>query len=445
MIFRNTMAGVIMMLFAVSTLFADTTSINKFLMTVQKDYDIEAQDEKVSAIQNAKAGVPFLDEIEFRMENVAPFSKTLKWGDRMRYSVRLTPEAIGETSAEKRFHLVTLERAVYKKNLIMNKLLKDRYYMIIDFLFKKVELKRYEALSVLYRDRVNVLEKMVDDVEFELEELIDAQKDLTKNEMEVIEIQNLLAVLEKKIRLHLSDSTFTDFDTTDLISVDSLYSLLGKTQINIDSTNIHLMEFMYDVELTKCAYDLERASNRKFLSHIELGYNQDQYHDEVLQRQENIERLAEDKSIKTKHDYAKAFSVGFGITVPFVSIKRDDLVERKTDLIDAKEEYNEMRDLLLDSALTVKGEIQTLVEKFSYIMKRKKEIINQEALSKYVQAEGELLQMLEIEEKILEDQIEMDELLYNIYHKYIKMLNITGRLSLAPIRNYLSKDQGILK
>jgi hypothetical protein len=426
-------SGICIYIFCLFTTASGVISTGLFLATVKKDYDLEAQQEKLDFLSHSYSSVPYIDKIEFRIGDVYPYSRNVYWSDRLKYAVRLSPSGLGETYSENKFFKTDFEYNKIKKERLLNSLLMERYNLIIDLLGMKSMLERDSELATLYLDRIKVLEKRVNDDNFEIETLIEAEDQYTRLNLSIIEQKSQIRTIEDRIRVYLPQTSEIEFDTTELIEVDSLYALLCKTPVVIDSGNILLKECELEYKIAGRRYELESASLRKYISFLQFGYDQSTYAEEAAKKRD-----------QKRFDFSKAFSLEAGISVPIMD--RNDLNRRMLSRIDAKGNYYDLMAKLQENALTLKGEIQALVEQYKFSQERNAQIRTESSLQKYIQLSGDdPLIILRIRESIIRNQSLIDKIRFDVYRKYIKVIDITGSLSSEPVKNYLSKKQEVIK
>jgi hypothetical protein len=409
---------------------ADTISMSSFLLTVQKDYDLDAHNKKIEYLSRNNVAIPFLDDIEFKIKNVAPFSNTTDFFDRYRYSIRLSPNGIGQTFAGNALHRKNLQLAIHKRDMKLNGLLKNRYSLIIDYLAKSSQAVRYSELILVYEDRIKILDAKVNDTDFDFEMLIETEDKYTNLQLNLIEIKKELQIYKEKIKSYVSDSGIIFIDTAAMISVDSLYQKLVQNRITIDTSNIYMREGILELDEANLRARYEQVSKRKYLSYFEFGYDQDKYVDE-----------RQDMDKNKSYDFTKAFSLGLGISIPILTTKRDDFDKTLINKIKAQENFLEINSELVEQVRLLNIEIMTLKDQYNFILKRHNEIRTDSSLKKYIQQGEEPLKILKIKESAINGELRMDKLRFDIYNKYIKMLDITGQLSKMPLRNYLSENQ----
>jgi len=412
-------------------LLAKQVSVNSILKTVKEDNTLEIQEKTISDLRNSSRYIPYIDEIEFRVNSADPFSKTENIIQRQKYAIRISPNGFGETSAARKVISGMLDYNIHRREKLINSLLKDRYLLIIEVLYNYSVLKRSFEMKELLEDRISVLEKMVNTEDFDFSDIVKAETDYSKLQLDIIELQNTIHFYEIQINGILPYTDSIELDTTDLIEVSALKRELQRSVIKLDSNNIYLKECLLKLHTAQNLFQFETKTSRKVISFLEFEMDAD--------------KLAKEKLEKTP-DYNNAFSFGFGITIPIVNSDKIDINRRLLSMLDDNEDYIVEKKTLEDTARMLQEEINALIQKYEFLTQRSEMIKTESFLGKYALVEGEdPLTLLKIRQSVINNGELMDEVKYKIYKKYIQMMDITGKLSESPLRNFLSKNRDIIE
>jgi hypothetical protein len=417
---------------AVTVSKGENVRIATFLSTVNEDSSLMNQTKTIKSLQKSSVRFPIIDEIEFKMGSAAPFSPNYSWSQRQRYSARITPNGIGETFMAGKVYKISLDYNIHKKEMLLNSFLKKRYLIISELLYGKTILKRSLEHKILLEDRIAVLEKMSTLEDFDFTDLVKAQKDFSKLNLEIIEHKNLVDISENHFRAIMPLIGDIELDTIGLIEINAIKDLINKSSLNIDNENVYLKESVLKMDAAQSLYKLESKDNRRILSFLEFGFDADKYADEKADKIKN-------KGNKDKYEFNKAFNMELGLTLPIRGLSRIDDNKRMLKMVEEQEEYSSNKEELEEIARILQGEIHTLVEQYNFLADRRKEMNPESVLNKYMALDGEdPLVLLKIKENINENETMLEEVKFLIYGKYIEVMDITGRLCEKPLRNYLS-------
>jgi hypothetical protein len=393
--------------------FADASflSTGRYLSTAFQDDTLNFQNEKISFLKNTSSRTPFLNEIEFRMK-IDEFES-----NKQRYAVRLKPNGWGEAENGRKVHDKTVQYNKTHYDFLINRALKDRYDIIIDCLYNRQIISLNEELMVVYEDRVSVLKQSVDTVNFNPNDLLDAENDMIRLELDLITLKNDTVTIEEEILRNLPGADAVAFDTAGMIGIPAMKKIIAGTDLG-ERQNIHLEHTRQDAALSEAQYELEKSENRKFLSFIEAAYDTDD-----------------------QGEFEEAFSIQFGISIPFGNPNRLDINRRKLSSLKAQSAYAiQQKEVREDSAL-LSRDVNRLIAQYSVLKAKKTRSNTRASFNTYRRMEGvSPLILLKLKESLLKTDIVMQKINRRIYKKYIQFLDISGKLSEKPYKNYLSDN-----
>ncbi len=412
---------------------AEKSSIGTFLLTAEKDYSVAEQEKKVSFLQESSKNMPVIDDIELRIRN-----RAYRF-DRQRYSLRVEPRGFGETRASRNVYQTLLHYNKHKKNVLLNEKLSERCFLVIELLYHQMMLVLYKRLSVLYEDRISVLKKQTGSLDFDLNDIIKSENKLTKLRLEIVNLEKnehlikegYIPLLRRKIIIGDTSDKFDTFDTTGFVTVEYISEQVKNTGFNLDSNNVYLQHDKLELQFAENRYNLEVAEGRRYISFFEFAYDHG----------ERMEELAE-KNDNDPYDLKRAFIMNLGIRIPYINSDRHDINRRKLEYLSDKENYTELKRELEYRVNKDSDDIRTLVEQYAFLKARKENVNAESSLKRYLEMEGvDPLVLLSLKESIIDNDINMEEIKFNILRNYIRILDVTGQLSRKPIKNYLSLKQ----
>jgi hypothetical protein len=388
---------------------ASFLSTGRYLSTAFQDDILDFQNEKISFLKNTSSRTPFLNEVEFRMK-IDEFES-----NKQRYAVRLKPNGWGEAENSRKVHDKTVQYNKTHYDFLVNQALKERYDIIIDYLHNRQIISLNEELMVVYEDRVSVLKQSVDTVNFNPNDLLDAENDVIRLELDLIALKNDTVTIEGEILRNLPGADAIAFDISGMIGIPAIKNIIAGTDLG-ERQNIHLEDTRQDAALSEAEYELEKSENRKFLSFIEAAYDTDE-----------------------QDDVEEAFSIQFGISIPFGNPNRPDINRRKLSSLKAQSAYAiRQKEVREDSAL-LSRDVNRLISQYTLLKAKKTRSNTRASFHAYQRMEGvSPLILLKLKESLLKTDIVMQKINRRIYEKYIQFLDISGKLSEKPYKNYLS-------
>jgi hypothetical protein len=426
---RYLLTSAIVIPFISVTLTAGQPSFKNLLISARNDPVVSSQDNKNAAVTKTFNGIPGIENIEFRVRNTG-FDQ-----NNFRYSLRLQPRGVLETRAAGSYNssLITTKRM--KRNLLLNIAIYNRYITFIDLLEWKTLLELYHELITLYDDRIKVLEESAYSEKFELEKLVKAEDDRSDEKVFSLEIEKNISVLEQRVAYYLGDSSFTSFDTSGLVSIETIIRRIETGTFSLDTNNAYLDFYRTEIDLARKRFDLEKAETRRYLDLISFNYDNGEMYDELMRKYD-----LKDYNLK------KSFSIELGFRIPNLTLAAHELNSRRADLLKESEKYEKVKDELSEKVRKDLADLRQLIAQYRYLKERSSQVDVEASLKKFVQIDGiDPLVVLEIKEDILKNRISSTSIKYGIMRNYIYVIDNAGLLSQTPIRNYLSENMEIVE
>ena len=426
---RYLLTSAIVIPFISATLTAGQPSFKYLLLSARNDPVVFSQDNKDAVVTKTFIGIPGIENIEFRVRNTG-FDQ-----NNFRYSLRLQPRGVLETRAAGRYNSSLITNKKMKRNLLLNVAIYNRYITFIDLLEWKALLELYHELIALYDDRIKVLEESAYSEKFELEKLVKAEDDRSDEKVFSLEIEKNISVLEQRITYYLGDSSFIAFDTSGLVSIETIIRRIETGTFSLDTNNAYLDFYRTEIELARKRFDLEKAETRRYVDLISFNYDNGEMYDELMRKYD-----LEDYNLK------KSFSIEVGFRIPNLTLAAHELNSRRADLLKESEKYEQVKDELSEKIRKDLADLRQLIAQYRYLKERSSQVDVEASLKKFVQIDGiDPLVVLEIKEDILKSRISSTSIKYGIMRNYIYVIDNAGLLSQTPIRNYLSENMEIVE
>ena len=401
------------------------TDIDTYLLTARKGSALKMQKKKVKYLKQSSSGMPLVDDVEIRVRNQA-----LEF-DNQRYTLRVEPCGFGETKAARQLYRNQLSFNKLKEKRMLAKRLKRRYDDVLDCLEKHSLLQLHKELAVIYEDRVKVLEKLTESSDFSLSDLIQAEDRFTESTTENIEREQRHRLLQKKIQNRIKDSSFVMFDTTDLVSIDSVAAFIENTDFKIGKKNIYMKYEKLQLQRAESEYRLETAQGRRYISFLEFSFDDGEWSEEL-----------ERKNVGKAYDLGRAYLFEVGLRIPFINMDKNDVNRRMLKYYSDKQNFEQINEDLEDKIEKDSDDIRVLLAKYKYLQRREEDINSESSLKKYLEMDGiEPIRLLSIKESIVKNKIAREKVKHDILRNYIRVLDVSGMLADKPLKNYLSAKQ----
>lgn len=383
--------------------------IEDYLATAENDYTLDYSNRKIAFLNVSSSNTPFLNEVELRVD-IDKFKS-----DEQSYAVRFKPNGWGEARDGKRVYDATLEYSKTERDMLYNRALKDRYLTVIDYLFTKHVMALNEELMVLYEDRMNVLRQMASSPDFDGSDLIDVENDIIKLQLDLINLKNDAVTIEDEIGRNIGTGP-VEFESEEIAGVGVIEKATDQILREAGAENVYLENARLNAELAKARHRLEQSENRKYLQFVEAAYDMDD-----------------------RDDFEQAFSIRFGISIPIVNPNRLDVNRRKLASLKAKSEYEIAKKTASGDIIRLSRNLKRLIRQYEVLAEKKTESGAESSYKIYRQVDGvSPLILLKLKESMLKTDIAIEKTRRRIYEKYVKLLDISGRLPEKPLKNHLA-------
>ncbi|AGA77749.1 hypothetical protein [Echinicola vietnamensis] len=301
----------------------------------------------------------------------------------------------------------------------LNNALKNRYKLIISLIKNQRVLRGKLELKDLLEDRISTLRKLANNLDFDYQELLEAENDLHKLRIDQVDLENNVLQSSKEIGRLLNIQGPIELEEKDLISVNDIMLFVKSYSGEIDNNNFYYKQQSLNVTLAELEYKQKKASAKNPIKFFEASYRDD-----------------------LNDTFRKDFSVGMGIKIPIGSAVKGSLNERVIKIVKEKNELDELKFELNESIREIVLRLDVLFDKHRLLSTILKESNEQESLKKYRSIEGiSPLVLLKVKENIIKKQQIRLDLEKEIFSLYLEFLDLNGLLIKSPLVNYLNSQQ----
>ncbi|QDH78812.1 hypothetical protein FKX85_07095 [Echinicola soli] len=274
-------------------------------------------------------------------------------------------------------------------------------------------------LRDLLEDRINTLKKLANNLDFDYQELLEAENDFHKLQIDLVDLENNVMQSSREIGRLLRIQGTLELEEKDLISVDDIMVFVKSYSGGIDNTNFYYEQQSLNVNLAELEYQQKKASAKNPIKFFEASYRDD-----------------------LNDTFRKDFSVGMGIKIPIGLAAKGSLNERVIKIVKEKNELDELKFELNESIREIILQLDVLFDKHRLLTTILKESNEKESLKKYRSIEGiSPLVLLKVKENIIKKQQIRLDLEKEIFSLYLEFLDLNGLLIKSPLVNYLSSQQ----
>ncbi len=391
--------------------------VARLLASALSQKEVLRQNEKTDFLKSSSFSLPWINEVEVRVRtNEFDF-------DLNRYTVRAKPNTPLQRNYQHAYQKSVIAVNESQNDILLNNAFKLRYQLIADWYYTKQMLTEKGKLKILYLDRINALKNSIAYQNFDINDLIKAENDLN-------DLERSTFLLKENIRqFQIKATDFTAMKNISDIIIDNFISIetLKKNYTRILRTKIknHPLVKYYDekVNLATREYKLKKANATNFIDYVEARY-------------EN----------KKKDYFNEHFAVGVGITIPTKG--SNELMFNKLKLKKISEEIKlrNQKDALQLQKKLLRSHFESLLREYDLIHTQISHSSAAKTIEEYEKyGDVSAFTLLDIQEGIYKKSEEIVKIKYQILLAYIELLDVYGKFTERPLRNYFSNNMEELR
>ena len=442
-----------------AAVFAEPLTWEKLVESAKNDPRYEAA-QKRSEATSGERNTKLWDKLELRYQlDGFSFAKH-------DFELRMSPKTFGESSADK-------ERADAVRNyenarfgVERSLLLYDRYERGVRYVMRKKINEINKQLLQVNSDRIEVLHLKSGSASFNPEDLMAALEKGATLKADLLSDSTALRDAELKMKIWVPDFDGVDLDSSFLPTMDELaQNLSNGVEVNENFPLVAMARGKRDAEVAQAKQDVSKG--RDYISHIGIGYSLQiesllekykdldasdiygtgvyaDYKDEfqsktgctsALNCSATASILVPDKDNRKTAD---KFFVNLAFRLPFFDSGKDADLKLQVAKLDAESDYlADVRDINQKVARLTE-EVLALIGQW----KVQKEFVEQVGASGFMEqfarnAGSDPLLLLRAKESALESDMKAVKLEYDIFFRYLELLNYAGILAREGVVNHL--------
>ena len=383
-----------------------------FLSTARSDISLVPTQSKLDFLKENNFNAPWISRVEFRTRsNDANISQD-------DFRLRITPANPGELKANKRYYDKQIDLLNLEHQEEFNNALKQRYLIMIAHIFEFEKLTYLEKQIEINRKLIEMMNQTGMASSLDLGDLIDAEANeldlnlsIEDSEFEMIEIEYLIKQVYE----------FTgniDWNSKELIEVQDILNLFAEFKEHPTGQHIYLTKIDQKNLLAAERYKIEKSESLR-----NIGYFQAEY------------------DVDRGNEPSDHFGYQIGIRIPIVNPDKPDLNRRKLDLMDdeavlegKKDDHKRKMELSVLRMEHYSNQYNEIKEKITLMSKQNYlGLQNPDKVMKI----SDLIKMNEFYMDLLTRKNAIQK---KIYETYLEYLDLNGKISEPPLRNYLSKN-----
>ncbi len=401
-----------------TTAFSQKTITSADILTsALRDRAVDLQAKKIERLRALSYRLPWVEDVGLRTgTDQFDFAQ-------QNFSLRMNVNGMAEIRAQKSIHQNVLALELAEKGVLLERALLVRYEQLAEFWHIENAAFIQKKLRDVQADKMEVLRELArTSADLDLDYLIKSE-----DEMHQID-QNLLDFEQKRLNIrHLVADGLGlregwRLDSADRISINDLRFIVAHLPEKKAIASPLVARQTAEVQFRKAERELEKAKARKVLDFFQTSYSADR--DEPFRNE---------------------FSVGLGLLFPYrgsSKIKLNDL------FIGHLEEAVRREDL----AAQLADELRRERERFELLFRQRDLVLHQLFESNALFAFAEIskvqgsspLALLRLQENLLKRTLQSAEIERQIVLAYLRILELSGKISEPPLRNWLSDRQASL-
>ena len=388
------------------------------------------------------------------------------------FELRVTPQAFGERAADKAHYeaVKNYQQAAFAVERSI--LLYDRYERGVRYVLRQKINEINKQLLQVVQDRIEVLHLKSGSASFNAEDLMTSLEKSASLKANLLSDSTALRDAELKMLSWAPDYDNVYLDSTFLPTMEELAEFL-KNGVTVDENFplVALAKGKRDSDISKAQQDASK--DRNYISHVGIGYSlqieslmekykdleykdiksgarYDEYESEWMSKActQTVqgECASYDASYKLRKLFpdtdnrktADKFFVNLAFRLPFFDSNKDASLREQVEKLDAESKYlDEVREVNQKVARLTE-EVLTLIDQWKVLKDYAEQVNASGFMEQFAHKAGsDPLLLLRARESALESDLKAAKLEYDIFVRYLALLDYAGGLARQDVANHL--------
>ena len=380
------------------------------------------------------------------------------------FELRVTPQAFGERAADKAHYEAAKNYQQASFAVERSILLYDRYERGVRYVMRKKINEINKQLLQVNSDRIEVLHLKAGSASFSAEDLMTSLEKNASLKSNLLSDSTALRDAELKLKIWVPDFEGVDLDSTFMPSMDELAEFL-KNGVTVDENFplVALAKGKRDSDISKAQQDASK--DRNYISHIGIGYSLQieslmekykelncsdvlkpeyaKYKDEFMRNSGDCiadpyytsrKLVADQDNRKT----ADKFFVNLAFRLPFFDSNKDASLREQIEKLDAESKYLDDVREINQKVARLTEEVLTLIDQWKVLKDYAEQVNASGFMEQFARNAGsDPLLLLRARESALESDLKAAKLEYDIFARYLALLDYAGGLARQDVTNHL--------
>ena len=380
------------------------------------------------------------------------------------FELRVTPQAFGERAADKAHYEAAKNYQQASFAVERSILLYDRYERGVRYVMRKKINDINKQLLQVNSDRIEVLHLKAGSASFSAEDLMTSLEKNASLKSNLLSDSTALRDAELKLKIWVPDFEGVDLDSTFMPSMEELAEFL-KNGVTVDESFplVALAKGKRDSDISKAQQDASK--DRDYISHVGIGYSLQieslmekykelncsdvlkpeyaKYKDEFMRNSGDCiadpyytsrKLVADQDNRKT----ADKFFVNLAFRLPFFDSNKDASLREQIEKLDAESKYMDDVREINQKVARLTEEVLTLIDQWKVLKDYAEQVNASGFMEQFARNAGsDPLLLLRARESSLESDLKAAKLEYDIYARYLALLDYAGGLARQDVTNHL--------
>ncbi len=390
--------------------------ISEFIRSSTWAPQVKTFADQLTFLQDKPYRLSPLQKLEFRTQNRELIPSQQEYG------LRFIPANPWEVRNNNRYFQHYQSALSLEKNIVLKQVLRERYQLIISYVFYADLKSLAEATKKLMGDHLSIIEKQATSSLFDAEEYVKLKVEWLNKSVSVEEIDFDLFNQRSQINLAYPEAfqKEIDWNSSNLISVDRIKEVVDSLHtISVTSSQVTYQQ--QKVELAQSEYNLEKAN-------VNVGFLQTEY---------DQRRVAQDRT---------PINISLGITIPITNPNKGDMTKSKLDQIEAENDLKSVQQEVQVTKEMAKSQLESLINRHNDLQQKVMELENSGLATNLSQLKnGDPLVIIQFEESLNKLKVLQTKIRRNILLSYVEYLSANDHLQQQPLLNLLADKLGMIR
>ena len=435
-----------------AAVFARPLTWEALIESAKSDPKYQAAEKRAEAM-SADRNLKLWDKVELRYQlDGFSFAKH-------DFELRVTPQAFGERAADKAHFEAVKNYQNARFAVERSTLLYDRYERGVRYVLRKKINEINKQLLQVISDRIDVLHMKSGSATFNAEDLMTSLEKNASLKANLLSDSTALRDAELKMLAWVPEFDNVYLDSTFVPTMEELAEFL-KNGVTVDENFplVALAKGKRDSDVSKAKQDVSKE--RDYISHVGIGYSlqieslMEKYktldcanlQKPEYQKYYDVDACIADPYYTTRQlvadeDNRKTsdkFFLNLAFRLPFFDSNKDATLREQVAVLDAESDYlDEVREVNQKVARLTE-EVLTLIDQWKVLKDYAEQVNASGFMEQFARKAGsDPLLLLRARESALESDLKAAKLEYDIFTRYLALLDYAGGLARQDVTNHL--------